>query len=422
MALHKTFRLAGSILAFTLLFAGCGRKTAKLGAGLEDSVEPDRVLYERSLEDIQKGKYTAARLNLMTLINTYPDSDYLAKAKLSMADSYYKEGGSAGLTLAVQEYKDFVTFFPFMAEAAYAQFRVGMCHYRRLEKPDRDRTQARSAEIEFQEFLKKYADHESAAEAEQRLRDVQEVLAEGDYRIARYYYVKGSYRAAGGRLIELTDRYPLYSNADRSLMMLADIFEKSERGDVAGRFYARLVKDYPLSPLVAEAKSRLEDLGVPIPQPDPVALARMQKEAEIEHKRKGMIGRTLGMFSSRPDTTMAARAGPPNLEPPSETTATLDALRPAQNFNLQGGTAVGGTAGATATGGNSPPASAASPDASGNDNAKTNDPGAAAGTVTSDIPLRVDPKTGEKKDEKKKDEKESSSKKKKSGLRKLIPW
>ncbi|MGH7462743.1 MAG: lipoprotein, partial [Longimicrobiales bacterium] len=28
MALQKTFRLAGSILAFTLLFAGCGRKTA----------------------------------------------------------------------------------------------------------------------------------------------------------------------------------------------------------------------------------------------------------------------------------------------------------------------------------------------------------------------------------------------------------
>ncbi len=419
MALQKTFRLAGSVLAISLLFAGCGRKTAKLGAGLEDGVEPDRVLYERSLEDVQKSKYTAARLNLMTLINTYPDSEYLAKAKLAMADSYYKEGGSAGLTLAVQEYKDFATFFPFLPEAAYAQFRVGMAHYRRLEKPDRDRTQARSAELEFQEFLKKYPEHELVAEAQQRLRDVQEVLAEGDYRIARYYYVKGSYRAAGGRLIELTDRYPLYSNADRSLMMLADIFEKSERGDVAGRFYSRVVKDYPLSPLVQDAKARLEDLGVPIPQPDPVALVRMQKEAEIEHKRKGMIGRALGMFSSRPDTTMAARTGPPNLEPPSETTATLEALRPGQNFNLQGGTAGGATAG-----GNSVPAPAT--DASDNGGAKTNDPGAAAGTATSDIPLRVDPKTGEKKDdkkaEKKKDEKESSSKKKKSGLRKLIPW
>ncbi len=398
------------LLATVLLFAGCGRKTGKLGAGLQDSVEPDRVLLERALEDIQKSRYTAARLNLMTLINTYPDSEFLAKAKLAVADSYYKEGGSAGLSLAVQEYKDFRTFFPYLPEAAYAQYQVGMSHYRRLEKPDRDRTHARLAEVEFQEFLKKHGEHEWAADAQQKLRDVQEVLAEGDYRVARYYYIKGSRRASAGRLIELTDRYPLYSNSDRSLMMLGDIFEKSEREDLAGRFYSRVVKDYPLSPLAPQAKSRLEELGVPVPQPDPAALERMQKEAAAPRERAGLMGKTLGsvvgIMSSRPDTARAARTGEPNLEPPSETTATMQALTPSQDFSVQGGSAAGGSPGA-----------GVAPAASG----RTNDPGATAGTATSDVPLRVDPKTGEKKGDKKKDEKESSSKKKK-GLRKIIPW
>lgn len=413
---YYKIRMAGILLAVALLFTGCGRKTGKLGAGLEGSVEPDRVLYERALEDVQKGRYVAARLNLMTLINTYPDSEYLAKAKLAVADSYYKEGGSAGLSLAVQEYKDFRTFFPFLEEAAYAQYQVGMSHYRRLEKPDRDRTQARLAEIEFQEFLKAYPQHEWAKEAEQRLREVQEVLAEGDYRIARHYYIKGSYRAAGGRLIELTDRYPLFSNADKSLMMLADIFDKSERGDVAARFYSRVVREYPLSAFVEDAKLRLEDLGVPVPQPDPAALERMQKEAEFAKANGGKrwLSKPLGMFSARPDTSRAAHSGSPILEPPSDTSPTIEALRPSQNFDIQPGTPGGGTPGAVSPG-------------TTDNSSRTADPGATA-SPTGVIPQRVDPKTGEdksekgKKDAKKKDEKESSSKKKKSGMRKLIPW
>jgi outer membrane protein assembly factor BamD len=412
MAMNKNLKLAGMLLVAILLFSGCGRKTGKLGAGLQDSVEPDRVLLERSLEDIEKGRFISARLNLMTLINTYPDSEFLAKAKLAVADSYYKEGGSAGLALAVQEYKDFVTFFPFLEEAAYARYQVAMCHYRRLEKPDRDRTQARLAEAEFQEFIRSHPNHEWLADAEQKLRNVQEVLAEGDYRIARHYYVKGSYRAAAGRLLELTDRYPLYSNSDRSLMMLGNIFEKAERDDVASRFYSRVVKDYPLSALAPDAKLRLEELGVPVPQPDPAALERMQKEAELaKTQSKGFFGRTLGgalgAMASRPNVDRAARTGPPNLEPPSEGGGT--ATTPGgTNFDIQptnpspGGGPGGGAAVAPSS-------------------TRTDDPGAASGTETAAVPQRVDPKTGEKKDEKKKDEKESSSKKKK-GLRKLIPW
>src|SRR5580693_9138243 len=58
------------------------------------SAEPDKVLYDRAQADLKAGRYTEGRLALQTLINTYPDSEYLAKAKLAVADSYYKEGGT----------------------------------------------------------------------------------------------------------------------------------------------------------------------------------------------------------------------------------------------------------------------------------------------------------------------------------------
>ena len=135
--------------------------------------EPDKVLFERADNDIKHGRYDVARLTLQTLINTYPDSEYLAKAKLAVADSYYKEGGTSGMTQAVAEYQDFITFFPFLDEAAYAQMQIGMTHYRRMEKPDRDRNEALEAEAAFQTYLEKYPTSELTPQVQQRLREVQ---------------------------------------------------------------------------------------------------------------------------------------------------------------------------------------------------------------------------------------------------------
>src|SRR6266446_2395378 len=172
------------------------KKKKDAAAVEENSAAPDKILYDRAIVDIKKGRHEVGRLNMQTLINTYPDSEYLAKAKLAIADSYFKEGGSANMAQAIAGYKDFGVFFPFLPEATYAQMQVAMTHYREMEKPDRDRTHARAAEEEFQIFLQRYANDPLAPQAEQHLREVQEVLAEGDFRIGNYYYVKGDSRAA----------------------------------------------------------------------------------------------------------------------------------------------------------------------------------------------------------------------------------
>ena len=179
-----------------------------------NSVEPDKLLYDRAIEDIKHGKHEIGRLGLQTLINTYPDSEYLAKAKLAIADSYYKEGGSSNITQAIAGYKDFIVFFPFLPEAAYAQMQVAMCNYNEMPKPDRDSTHAHAAKKNSRLFCTKYPKDPLAPEAQQHLREVQEVLAEGQFRIAYYYYMKGDKRATAGRLIPLVRRYPLYSKTD----------------------------------------------------------------------------------------------------------------------------------------------------------------------------------------------------------------
>jgi outer membrane protein assembly factor BamD len=432
-------------------------KNKKAAAAAEDnSAAPDKILYDRAIVDIKKGRHEVGRLNLQTLINTYPDSEYLAKAKLAIADSYYKEGGSANLTQAVAGYKDFIVFFPFLPEAPYAQIQVAMTHYKQMEKPDRDRTEAKAAEEEFQTFLAKYPKDPLVPKAEQHLRDVQEVLAEGDFRIGYYYYVKGDKRASAGRLLSITKRYPLYSRSDEALWMLGDIFEKSEKKEVASIYYSRIVKEYPLSPRVDDAKGKLVAFHVPVPQPDPKALAWMQAEANAPRQRPGMLSKPMSLIKSGPQRELrySSRLGTPQMEAETDNTSVADVLTGGGKTQIgagggsstPGNTAVveiatpgtGANGGSTVergdTGGGTP---AATGDANANTDAPAAanpppadaDAAAAPGATGSASDASANPASGSATDPNAKpandsttDPKKESTSKKKKGLKKIIPW
>jgi outer membrane protein assembly factor BamD len=323
------------------------QKDSKKGQDAQnaDSAEADKVLYEKAMNDIKHARYDTARLSLETLINTYPDSEYLAKAKLAIGDSYYEEGGATGLTQAVSVYQDFITFFPFLEEASYAQMQIAMAHYRRMEKADRDRSEALEAEAAFQTFIQKYPNTELTPKAEQRLREVQEVLADGDFRIATFYYLRRVDKAAAPRLIDLVNRYPLYSASDRANWMLGTIYERNEHNDMAATYYTRLVKQYPLSPLAAEAKTKLAKFGDPVPQPDPTAMARMQQEQRTPRDRPMFLKRPTEILKSGPNVSTAARVGMPMLTPQSDDAT--DTLTPGAGLTVvaSGGASTGSTGG-----------------------------------------------------------------------------
>jgi outer membrane protein assembly factor BamD len=82
-----------------------------------NSKQPDKELFDKAYNAMKHGKYDVARLDLQTLLNTYPDSEFAMRSKLLVGDTWFKEGGSAALTQAESEYKDFITFFPNTPEA-----------------------------------------------------------------------------------------------------------------------------------------------------------------------------------------------------------------------------------------------------------------------------------------------------------------
>lgn len=304
------------ILALVAVLAsGCGFRRKKYENPIgKDTEQPDKVLFDKAIRDIEKGRYEVARLTLNTLMNTYDTSEYMAKAKLAIADSWMREGGSHALAQAEAEYKDFILFYPTMEEASEAQEKVCMIHYKQMEKPDRDPTHALRAEDECRNLLQQFPNSKFAPRVAQTLRNIQEVIAQGEFRVGEFYFKKGSYPSAANRLETVASHYPLFSAADEAWWMTGESYSKlgPRFREKAALAYQKIVRDYPLSDRVDEAKERLKSMEKEIPDPDPLAIARMKYEKE-NYVKPGMMAPFWGIFRKSPDVSLAAKSGNPAL-------------------------------------------------------------------------------------------------------------
>jgi outer membrane protein assembly factor BamD len=318
MRISKQAWALTALLLAAILAVSCGfRRKAYENPITKDTQQPDKVLFDKAIRDIERGRYEIARLTLNTLINTYDTSEFLAKAKLAIADSWYREGGGHGLAQAEAEYKDFILFYPTMEEAAESQEKICMIHYREMDKADRDPNNALRAEQECRQLLVQFPNSKFAPSVEQRLREIQEVLAEAEMKAGDFYHHKGNSAAAANRLGALVDQYPLYSRADEALWLQADSYGRMgpRFRPQTGQAYAKLIKDYPLSPYASQAKKKLESMELPIPEADPAAVARMKYEAENRTK-PGLVHKSSSFLRRGPEVSSAAKAGTPTMKNP----------------------------------------------------------------------------------------------------------
>lgn len=286
----------------------------------KNTQQPDKVLFDQAMHDIEHGRYEVARISLQTLMNTYESSEYLAKAKLAIADSWYREAGANGLAQAEAEYKDFILFYPNMPESAEAQNRVCEIHYKQMDKSDRDWSQTLRAETECRTLLVQFPNSKFAPLAAQRLRNIQESLAEHEFVVGTFYHKREMNPAAANRLDALVAQYPLYSKADEALYEAGDSYSKMgpRFRQKAGEMFARIVREYPLGVRADDAKRRLEEMELPVPRVDRAAYERMKYEQE-NYRRPGLLARSTGFLRGAPDVSHAAKSGQPTMTDPKPT-------------------------------------------------------------------------------------------------------
>jgi outer membrane protein assembly factor BamD len=335
-----------TVLAMLLaLTVACTNKKSVNPLANIGSKQPDKVLFDKAMEAMRHNRFDVARLTLQTLINTYPDSEFIARAKLAVGDSWYAEGGAAALAQAEQEYSDFQIFFPNMPEAAEAQLKIANIHYQQMEKADRDYTNAKRAEDEYRKLILQYPDNKLVPEAKQRLLEVQEVLADREFGIGRFYALRQSYAASIARLQSLVEKYPLYSRADEALYLLGQDYEgqmarlriaptcdahfmprgcatEAAKADLTGKLtkhaseqYDTILTRYPLMDRSDDAKHRLEALHQPVPRPTKGEVQR--NRAEIASRGEAtMTDKLMGIIKKGPDMAQAAKVGEPTMADP----------------------------------------------------------------------------------------------------------
>ncbi|HVF51598.1 MAG TPA: outer membrane protein assembly factor BamD [Pyrinomonadaceae bacterium] len=248
-------------------------------AELVGTVAPgrDRVLFEEATREARKNNYEVARSLYNVIITTYPESVFLPLAKLAIADTFYLEGSSAALIQAAQSYQDWLTFFPTDPLADDVMLKIAEVEMRGMGLPDRETVHARKAEQRLKVLLQQFPNTVLRADAEIRLREVQENLAMhdmivGDQYFKRYFRkVASNPKGAQSRYLDIVKKYPNFSYMDEVLYRLGVTYVEEEEPDEAAKYFQQIVRSYPNSKHAEKAREQLEAIGLAVPDADPKA-------------------------------------------------------------------------------------------------------------------------------------------------------
>lgn len=255
-----------ALILLTVLAGACASGGAKRPP--TGTPEPDKFLWERGTENLNRKRWLVAREYYRQLVDSYPTSPFRADAKLGIGDSYLGERSGESFVLAINEFREFLNFYPTHERAHYAQFKLAMAHFYQMRAPMRDQTETRDAVRELQAYVTKFPDKPLIAEARQKLRDAKDRLADWDAGVALHYYRIKWYPGVVGRLVPLLAADPEYTRRDGAYFYLGESLIKVNRPAEALPYFERLVKEFEQSEYLEPAKKRIAELKAsPPPAP-----------------------------------------------------------------------------------------------------------------------------------------------------------
>jgi len=257
--------LASCILVLMALCYGCAPKSAKLQRSV---APPDKTLFETGTQYLQRGQFIKSRLVFQNLINTYPDSEMAPEAVFAMADSYYEEGGLENWLQAEDEYNSFIIFYPASPKAPDAQMKIIALNERMIRSPDRDQEYSHKTLKAIEKFERQFPDSDFIPIIKRLKTRVQEVLAQQDLLVGKFYAERNNHAGAINRYAEVDEKYKDFSGMDEIYMLMADSFIKSNNPDQAAIYLERVAKGYPFSKSFEDAKAQLKSLSKDVPSVD----------------------------------------------------------------------------------------------------------------------------------------------------------
>jgi len=253
-----TWMRLGAVVAALPATGACGSATRNaVPAG---TTEPDKFLFDKGTEALNKKKWLTAREFFKQVTETYTSSPYRPDAKLGIGDTYLGEGSSEALVLAINEFSEFLSFYPTNRRADYAQYKLAMGHFRQMRLAQRDQTETRAALKEFETFVARYPNSDLMTEGKSRLREARDRLSDADYQVGYFYYRQKWYPGAIDRFKSLLKEDAGYTGRDSVYFYLADALVRVKREAEALPLLEQLVAEFEKSEHLLPAQKMLADL------------------------------------------------------------------------------------------------------------------------------------------------------------------
>jgi outer membrane protein assembly factor BamD len=257
----KNIKMYGlvAVIAVTLLLVFANCKSKKKVALTPEARGTAKEIYDKAKTRIKK-KPEKARLLFKEIMHLYPDSPYARRAKVGIADSYFKQKDAASLIMAANEYQEYVNLYPNSPDAVYAKMQVGMCYYKQMRKAGRDQDNTHKAIQALEAMVRMYPDTEEAKEAREKIAKARQILARHYYLIGVSNYRLRAYRGAIARFKQVIDDYPDFNRNDRLYYYTGKSYFARRDYDSAISFFRRVISSFPKSKYLKKSQKMIKKI------------------------------------------------------------------------------------------------------------------------------------------------------------------
>lgn len=228
-------------------------------AAYAETVEPADVLYNQGLANLESGRMSEAVAKFEAVDRQHPYSEYARRSLVMGAFANYRQGNYEE---AINQGTRFVTLYPTDEDAAYAQYIVGLSHFRQIPEITRDQRESRRTIVAMQAVVERWPDSEYVEDAQAKIRYARDQVAGKEMQIGRYYLERREYTASIKRFRNVVEYYSDTRQVEEALARLTETYMAMGLASEAQTAAAVLGHNFPDSEWYESSYALLQSGGL----------------------------------------------------------------------------------------------------------------------------------------------------------------
>ena len=262
-----------------------------------------------SASDVRSGiKKALSGTDEQIFLGDTVENHYHPNVIMKRGEAYFEKEEYAE---ALVEYKHFMELHRNHVLAPYAAFRIGEIHFKMAKTIDRDPEPMQKAIAAFEQMRKEFSGSRYDSQAQQKLDECHDWMAQMHLFVGQFYFRRGSYLAATHRFQQILKDYPDKPVAAEALYFLAKAYHEMGADDWARENLIALVEKYPNSTAAGDGKSLLEKIGGAQPN---TLLAQKSESPLLSDAGPGMVRSNRPAASPSPPSAIGTLGIPPSLD------------------------------------------------------------------------------------------------------------